>query len=147
MGFWRNLPGPASLAEINRWRLRGRTLEAMAALIAARGVVAIMPLERWRGRFGLAGPAAADTLADAQRLAAHVRRGAGRLPFEAKCLPQALALSRMLRRRQIAHRLIIAARPDAARTGHDDLHAWIELDGIIVLGNLPGPWLTLFTLP
>lgn len=119
----------------------------MAALIAARGVIAMAPLERWRGRFGLAGPVTPAALAEAWRLAAHVRRGAGRLPFTAKCLPQALALSRMLRRRGIAHRLIIAARPDAARTGADDLHAWIEVDGTIVLGDLPGPWLPLFSLP
>lgn len=131
----------------DRWRLRGRTLEAMARLIAARGVVAVVPLERWRGRFGLAGPVGPAAVAEARQLAAHVRRGAGRLPFTAKCLPQALALSRMLRRRRIAHRLIIAARPDAARTGADDLHAWIELDGTIVLGDLPGPWLPLFSLP
>ncbi len=119
----------------------------MAGLIVARGVVALVPLERWRGRFGMAGSAAPEALAEAQRLAAHVRRGAGRLPFHVKCLPQALALSRMLRRRRIAHSLIIAARPDTARTGQDDLHAWIELGSAIVLGDLPGPWLPLFTLP
>jgi hypothetical protein len=135
------------LTAADRWRPRGRTLEAIAGLIAARGVVAAVPLERWRGRFGLAGPVDAAALTQARQLAAHVRRGAGRLPFLTKCLPQALALSQMLRRRQIAHNLIIAVRPDAARTGADDLHAWIELDGAIVLGDLPGPWLTVFTLP
>ena len=119
----------------------------MARLIAARGVVALMPLERWHGRFGLTGPVTPAALAEARRLAAHVRRGAGRLPLASKCLPQALALSRMLRRRRIAHHLIIAARPDAARTGKDDLHAWIEVDTAIVLGDLPGPWMPLFSLP
>lgn len=119
----------------------------MAALLAARGVVALVPLERWRGHFGQTGIAGPEALAEARRIAAHVRRGAGRLPFPTKCLPQALALSRMLRRRQIAHSLVIAVRPDSARTGHDDLHAWIEMDGAIVLGDLPGPWLPLFTVP
>lgn len=135
------------MTAINLWRLRGRTLEAMADLVAVRGVVAIVPLKRWHGHFGLAGSVNPADLAEAQRLAAHVRRGAGRLPMQAKCLVQALALSRMLRRRGISHSLIIAVRPDAARTGIDDLHAWIELDGTIVLGVLPGPWLNLFCLP
>lgn len=119
----------------------------MAELIAARGVIAMVPLERWRGRFGLAGPVGPAAVAEAMQLAAHVRRAAGRLPVQTKCLPQALALSWMLRRRRIAHSLVIAVRPDTARTGQDDLHAWIELGSTIVLGDLPGPWLPLFTLP
>lgn len=147
MRFWPSWPRLDFLLESNVWRLRARTLEAIAALIAARGVVALVPLKRWRGRFGMAGATAPEALAEARRLAAHVRRGAGRLPVQAKCLPQALALSWMLRRRRIAHSLVIAVRPDTARTGQDDLHAWIELGSAIVLGDLPGPWLPLFTLP
>lgn len=129
------------------WRLRARTIEAMAGLIAARAVIAFVPLAHWHGHFGQAGSISSEGLAEARRLAAHVRRGAARLPIETKCLPQALALSRMLRRRKIAHRLTIAARPTAVRGAGDDLHAWIELDGVIVLGELPGPWLKLFILP
>ena len=147
MRFWPGWLRLDFLPEHNAWRLRGRTLEAIAALIAARGVVALMPLEHWRGRFGMAGVAAPEALAEARRLAAHARRAAGRLPVQTKCLPQALALSWMLRRRRIAHGLVIAVRPDTARTGQDDLHAWIELGSTIVLGDLPGPWLPLFTLP
>lgn len=84
---------------------------------------------------------------EAARLAAHVRRGAGRLPFESKCLPQALALSRMARRRAVPHSLVIAARPLGARSGMDDLHAWIEVGGRIVLGEIPGPWIRVLALP
>lgn len=131
----------------NPWRLRARTLEAMVGLVAARAVIAMVPLPRWRGCFGLGGAPGADALAQARALAAHVRRGAGRLPHSSKCLPQALALSWMLRRRRIAHRLTIAARPTEMRGAGDDLHAWIELDGVIVLGELPGPWMALFILP
>lgn len=67
--------------------------------------------------------------------------------FESKCLPRAIALSRMLRRRGIAHRLVIAARPAGARNGADDLHAWIEMGGTIVLGELPGNWIQVLGLP
>jgi len=52
----------------------------------------------------------------------------------------------MLRRRAIGHTLVIAARPGAARGGDDDLHAWIEASGLILLGNLPGPWARLLAL-
>lgn len=135
------------LPKSSPWRLRARTLEAMAGLAAARVVIALVPLARWRDRFGLGGPSNADALVEARKLAAHVRRGAGRLPIASKCLPQALALSWMLRRRRITHRLTIAARPTEARGAGDDLHAWIELDGVIVLGELPGPWLALFIVP
>lgn len=119
----------------------------MAQLCGARLAIRFVPLERWRGRLGLAGRASAPEQAEARRLARHVGRGAARLPFETKCLPQAIALSRMLRRRGIPHRLTMAARPAAARGGGDDLHAWVESGGAIVIGDLPGPWAELFSLP
>lgn len=119
----------------------------MARLIAARVRVALIPLRHWRGRPGLAGTGGQADLTEARRLARHIERGASRLPFEFKCLPRAMALSRMLARRGIAHRLTLAARPALARTGQDDLHAWIEVDRTIILGELPGPWVQLFSWP
>ena len=147
MRFWPSWPRLDFLLESNVWRLRGRTLEAIAALIAARGVVALVPLERWRGRFGMAGATAPEALAEARRLAAHVRRGAGRLPVQAKCLPQAMALSWMLRRLHIPHRVALMARPASARGGVDDLHAMVRCGDAIILGNLPGPWTEMLVLP
>lgn len=119
----------------------------MVGLLAARPVVALVGIERWRGHLGLAGSACQADLAESRRLARHVGRGAGRLPFASKCLPRAMVLSRMLRQRGIANRLVIAARPAEARDGTDDLHAWVEVAGQIVLGDLPGPWLPLYSLP
>jgi hypothetical protein len=58
-----------------------------------------------------------------------------------------MALSWMLRRRAIPHRLAMAARPAGQRGGADDLHAWVEASGIIVLGELPGPWIVVESLP
>jgi len=117
----------------------------MALLCRARLLVAMVPLARWRGSLGLAGAPGQATDADAdreaRRFAVHVERAAARLPFETKCLVRAMALSWLLRARAIPHALVIAARPQAARSGDDSLHAWVEQGGRIVLGELPGPWL------
>lgn len=129
------------------WRLRLRTLEAMSGLTCARLLIAWVPLERWRHRLGVTGQTGVDQLADARRLAAHVARASGRVPFRAKCLPQALALSWMLRKRDIAHDLVIAARPAGTRHGDDDLHAWVEAGETVVLGELPGPWVEVLRAP
>lgn len=129
------------------WRLRSRTSQAMALLVAARLAVRLVKLERWRGQLGLAGNTSDADVAEARRLARHVERAAGRLPLETKCLPRAIALSRMLRHRKISHRLVIAARPAEVRSGADDLHAWVELGETIVLGELPGEWLPVLRLP
>lgn len=133
-------------ATVETWTLRLRTLEAMAELVRAHIAIAALPLPRWSRRFALSGTAETAQIALARCLAAHVVRGAGRLPIASKCLPQALALSRMLRRRGVPHRLIVAVRPAAARGRGDDLHAWIELAGQTVLGELPGPWLPVLSL-
>ena len=111
----------------------------MALLCRARLLVAWVPLERWRHSLGLA--ADADGRSDAaRRLAADIEWGAKRLPFETKCLPRAMALSWMLRRSGIGHAVVIAVRPPELRNTSNDLHAWVEVEGAAILGNLPGPW-------
>jgi len=143
-------------APLSPWRLRARTGEAALEILRARALIAFVPFGRWRDRLGGMVTADADgpdaggdpspLAAEARRLARHVDRAAGRLPLAAKCLPRAIALARMLRRRGIPHVLVIAARPGPLRGGEDDLHAWIAVEGLIVLGNLPGPWACLLTL-
>jgi hypothetical protein len=56
-------------------------------------------------------------------------------------LSRAMALSWLLRRKQIAHAVVFAVRPDHLRSGPDPLHAWVEIEGMKVIGDLPGPWL------
>lgn len=129
------------------WRLRLRTLEAMVWLVLARLVIVLVPLPRWQKHFGLGGDSRPGDAAAALQCVRHVDRAAMRLPIECKCLPRAMALSRILRRRKLPHRLTIAVRPLAARSGGDDLHAWIDVAGETVIGDLPGPWAPLFTLP
>jgi hypothetical protein len=118
----------------------------MAVLCCARLVVAVVPFHRWRHLLGAkissdGGPDADAALVEAQRSAAVVERAAVRLPFESKCLPRAMALSWLLRRKQIGHAFVFAVRPDHLRSGPDRLHAWVEIDGTKVIGDLPGPWL------
>lgn len=131
----------------DRWSLRLRTAEALAYLVATRGVLALLPYAKWSRQVGLVGQPTEADQAEAARLARHIERAASRLPLETKCLPRAVALSRMLRRRALPHRLVIAARPAAHRQGQDDLHAWIEVDQVIAIGQLPGPWARLAAIP
>lgn len=140
-------PGLSRLAEA--WRARLRTAEAMAELVRARHMVRRRPFAKWRAGLGSTQVVDADAPADealrlAWHLARHVDRAAWRMPGEWLCLPRAIALSRMLRRRQVPHALHIAARPSAARTGTDDLHAWIDVGEVRVIGDLPGPWAVVY---
>lgn len=125
-------------------RLRGRmaTVRAMTALGLARFLIRFVPLGRWRRTLGLAsGDRGGGALAEARQIARQVERGAERLPFETVCLPRAMAMSWILRRRKIAHALVFAARPAHRRDDEHALHAWIEVNGSKVIGDEPGPWI------
>jgi Transglutaminase-like superfamily len=125
---------------MTRWRLM--VAEALGWLVLARVLIAGPRLGRWRR---LLGPVAAQPLAAApnagdRELAAAVARAAVRLPGGAKCLPQAIALHWMLRLRQRPSQLVIATLPGTDRGGLDSLHAWIEVDGEVLLGKLDQPF-------
>jgi hypothetical protein len=109
----------------------------MALLGRARLLVALVPFERWRDTLGYAGPARP---AEAQHLAKIIEWAATRLPFGTKCLARAMALSWLLRRKQLGHTVVIAVRAPEARGSDDDLHAWVEVAGETIIGDLPGPW-------
>lgn len=130
---------------MSSWRGRIATLGAMAALCRARLLIAFIPFRFWRGGLGRASSripqGSGQAMAEGQRLARQVEWAAHRLPFAAQCLPQAMALSWLLRRRGIRHALVFAVRPADLRAAPDPLHAWIEIDGVTILGELPGPWL------
>lgn len=136
------------MRQASRFRLWLRTTRAAGLLCCACVLIAALPFGLWRrglgpseGRRQLQDPGAA------RHLAAHIERAAWRLPFTVKCLPQAMALSWQLRRRSIDHNLVLAVRPPAMRGGDDALHAWVECDGHIVLGELPGPWIRITAPP
>jgi hypothetical protein len=115
------------------------TARALALLCRARLLIALVPFDRWRESLGNA--AGHSSSAEARLLARQVERAAVWLPFETKCLARAVALSWLLRGRQIRHAIVFAIRPPALRDAPDALHAWLEIDGETIIGDLPGPWL------
>lgn len=140
--------GSAYLPRRDLWTARLQLAAAMGALCWAKLLVATIPFSWWRRRIG--GTAATDhcskELVAAQILAAHVDEAALRLPGETKCLPRAMALSWMLRRRHISHSIVIAVRPSTLRHSPDALHAWVEVAGDRILGDLPGRWAEILRL-
>ena len=131
-------------------RHRRRVAEAAALLLAARLLVARVPFEKWRGTLGrrLDGkedPRGLEPELLKLLLAAH-KRALARLPLEFKCLPSAMALQWMLRRRGIASVLSIGALPKQGRGSIDDLHAWISVNGTIRLGERPDGYIVLLRL-
>jgi hypothetical protein len=126
-----------------RWQARSRTLEAMALLVIARALIAGVPLRRWRSTLGRpvppqAGRAEPECHSDnqeARRLARAVRRAADRLPGETRCLPQAMALQWLLRRRGFDATLYIGVLPGRERGGLGDLHAWVDCRGEVLIGE------------
>ncbi len=139
----------AEFPAAERLRRRALTLRAMGWLCLARLLVSVVAFGRWRATLGYGGNMKPDavgnadttqTLKLARLQAVHVERAAWRLPFEFKCLPRSMALSWMLKRLAVPHSVVIAARPMADRASDDALHAWVEVCGEIVIGDLPGPW-------
>ena len=126
----------------DRWRSRLRTATAIAALSWARLVVAALPFNWWRKRLGglESGRVNDDATIEARRWAEYVEWAAKLLPFPTKCLPRAMALSWMLRAKGIGHCTVFAVRPMELRGSDDQLHAWVDVGGERILGDLPGPW-------
>lgn len=114
----------------------------MIRICSAKLLVDWVPFKRWNAALGQAkGTADLRSVQEARQLAADVEWAAKRLPFATKCLPRGMALSWTLRRRQIPHSLVIAVRPSERRNSPDALHAWVEVNGQKILGDLPGPWI------
>ncbi len=125
---------------------RLRTARAVVVLTQAHITVGLIPFDRWRRGLGgtvdhVVSDRSRHELLEAHKLAAHIERAAQLVPFDARCLSRAVALSWQLRRRSIPHEVVLAVRPAAARETGDNLHARGDIGGSRVLGDLPGPWL------
>lgn len=128
------------------WRWRLLVAEAMALLAIARGLIALFRLNLWRGLLGEPLDEAHATPPPSKRarlLAAAIERGAVRLPFTCKCLPRALALHWMLRRRGLPSQLVITVLDPAYRGEGENLHAWVETGGAILIGAIDRPYVPL----
>ena len=144
------MPEPRSIQRALRsfgqlgWRRRALIAEAAFWLLAMRLALVLVPFPRLARRLGAFVPpadprvaaAGAPTTPQAARLAREigwaVTRGAVHVPFNAVCLPQAMAARIMLKRRGVRS----VMRFGAAR-GTDqplDAHAWLDAAGVKVTG-------------
>ena len=126
---------------------RALALEAAAWLTLARVLVSYVPMRYWRRHVEAAGDGSDGVGPQplGRAVGRMVRRVARRLPFEALCLPQAMAAKWMLRRRGVSSRLWIGVRRPAPGRPLD-YHAWLTVDGESVIGGrsagayVPLPW-------
>lgn len=145
---WASLPQP-DLAP-GGWGWRILVLQAALALLLARLLIACLRFGRWRRLLGTASPAPGRTAPAAAgskplhprdaRLAAAVERAAARLPLTLLCLPRAMALHWLLRRDRRPGALLFGTLPGSSRGTLDDLHAWIECDGAVLIGASERPY-------
>lgn len=128
------------LKRIRRFSAREVRL-ALAALrwvVDARVSLRVLPLravyarfDRAQARLALSGACDARCVRD---VAIAVRR-VGRLVPGATCLPQALSMRAMLARRGVVGELRLGVARN--KLGVVEAHAWVEVDGCVVIGNLP----------
>ena len=122
-------------------RTRRRLLwEALGALTIARGAMALLPFRRiaaWLGTLGAESPATAapEEIRSAEEVGWAVGVLARRVPWDGRCMAQALAATGMLRRRGLEGTVSIGAcRGESAGF---DAHAWLRLGSCVVTGG-PG---------
>lgn len=143
------------VADVGWWRIHAQLAEAAVLLTLSRLLVDFVRFGRWRGVLGRVVPAGlTNRSADGrdapdQRdryLSRVVDRAASRLPFACRCLPRAMALHAMLTRRGKRTTLVIGVLPGPRRGHLDDLHAWVELNGEVLIGISPEPYAVLVRL-
>lgn len=133
-------------------------MRAATFIVAARFLVRFVPLRAWRASVGEVVPVTTNSsdesgadevspallrivetsdpehLVQAHWLGRCVDRAARYLPGTSRCLPKAVALHWMLRLRKIPAQTVIAFKTED-RSGEDAYHAWVELDGQMVIGH------------
>jgi hypothetical protein len=107
--------------------------EAVLWLGLARLLVLTLPF-RWLARWLARAPAhEADDTVLLVRVRRAVTTAARNVPWNAVCLPQAMAAKAMLARRGCGSSLRLGAGFDA--NGKLIAHAWLVVDGIVVVGS------------
>jgi hypothetical protein len=96
-----------------RWRVRRRDLPS---------VVGALRMRRARAR-------PLPLASDPGRLASIAERVLARLPGDSRCLTRSLVVLKMLARRGVEVRLVLAARPAPEFAAH----AWVERNGVALL--------------
>lgn len=111
-----------------RWRRAEWALlpEAWAALLWAWWALRRAPLPTIVDRLSVEARAGAP-VGEVAPVVRAVQRAAHLFPMPLLCLPQSLALARLLARRGHPCELVLGARPRDARL---DAHAWVEQQGL-----------------
>lgn len=118
-------------------RPRLQIAEAALLLVLAKLLILVVPIKYWRQSLGSpnASPRAYRNFTLATPISRAVNRAAQRLPFEIICLPRAMAVQWMLKRRKIPSVLVFGISPPTDSGDIHALHAWVEADGRIVIGE------------
>lgn len=122
-------------------RARRRLLwEALGALAIARVAMALLPFRRiaaWLGTPGAESPATAapEEIRTAEEVGWAVAVLARRVPWDGRCMAQALAATGMLRRRGLEGTVSFGVR--RGESAGFDAHAWLRLGSCVVTGG-PG---------
>jgi hypothetical protein len=130
-------------------RVRKRLLrEALVALALARIAMACLPFRRiasWLGTPGTETPptAAFDQIRLADRIGWAVGALARRVPWDARCLAQALAATWMLRRRGLEGTVSFGA--DRGESRQLLAHAWLRFGPRLVTGGVGHERFKIFT--
>ena len=132
--MWRELDRYFALPRFRKYLL----WEALLALALARLAMALLPFRRvasWLGTPGADTPleATADEIQSAEEVGWAVGALARRVPWDARCLAQALAGSAMLRRRGLEGTVSFGVRPGAS--AGFDAHAWLRFGPCFVTGG------------
>ncbi len=133
--------------ELNRLRAlprarKGLLAEALAALGLARLAMACLPFRRIAAWLGAPGTESAIEATPAEtRIAKEIGWAVGllgrRVPWDGRCLAEALAATWMLRRRGLEGTVSFGARPGTG-TGPGtvfDAHAWLRVGSSVVTGG------------
>lgn len=111
----------------------------MLLLVFARVLITLVPLRRWRGSLGrvAAAPQAVPISLVHRRVVRAVLRATGWLPGDYVCLPRAMAVQWMLRRRGQPSALVFGVLPEHASGDMHALHAWVEVGNEVIIGADP----------
>ena len=108
-------------------------LEAVAFLALARAAILVVPFRRLARTFQRTPHAATCDGATIEAVRRAVETAARNVPWNAVCLPQAMAAKAMLARRGYSSALHLGA---ARRKGEAlTAHAWLVADGKVVVGE------------
>jgi hypothetical protein len=117
-----------------KWRL---LWEALFALLIARASIAFLPFRRIAGWLGTPGVETSHTappeeIRIAQEIGWAVCVVARRVPWDSRCLAQALAATRMLRRRGLEGTVSFGVCQ--GESAGFDAHAWLRVGSCFVTG-------------